>query len=91
MGCNCNNNKTSYTKNIIDKATKKTVNIIEGWTNLIMGNNKEAFVQRRAKICYLCREKSSVNICKICSCYIPAKINVKSEECPKKMWLKIDK
>ena len=90
MGCNCNNNKSSNIKNIINKVTQKTTSIIEGWTNLIIGNNKEPFVQRRAKICYLCREKSTINICKICNCYIPAKINVKSEECPKKMWLKVN-
>jgi hypothetical protein len=87
MSCNCGN--TSKPKLNYENIKNKVNNIVEGWTNLIIGNNKEPFVQRRAKICYLCREKSTINICKICNCYIPAKINVKSEECPKKMWLKV--
>lgn len=81
MGCGCEKNK---------KTTNKVKNIVQGWMNLL--SNKyinDEYVKQRAKICFNCKLKNELIFCKVCGCYIPAKITVKSEECPNKYWLKV--
>ena len=81
MGCNCS--KTNKKPSLSDKAKS----IIVGWKNLITGKYKnDPLVSNRAKICYKCKYKTNNNFCKICKCYIPAKITVKDEKCPKLWW-----
>lgn len=70
---------------------KKTKHIIEGWSNLITNKYKHTpFVKSRAEICSRCKELNKMNkFCKICGCFIPAKITVKKEKCPVGYWDKV--
>ena len=62
--------------------------IIEGWTGLIFKTERtKQIAEQRAKICAIC-EQNKDNWCKICKCFIPAKVRSRNSECPSKLWLK---
>jgi len=42
-------------------------------------------IKDRKDICNGCSWKS-LNICKACNCFLPAKVTLKSSECPFKKW-----
>lgn len=81
---------------------KKIYYIIEGYYYLLcrkirrLNKNKRRIYDLRYEICKKCENKNTkLNICKICGCYLPAKVscnydldkNGKSEEgCPIKKW-----
>jgi len=78
-------------KNRQKPAIKKAKNIIEGWSNLVTKKYKHTWwVKDRAQICSRCVNLNKTNkFCKLCGCFIPAKITVKSEACPMKYWNKV--
>ena len=81
-------------KKIVEKSTQmvqKSTNIVEGWANLMTKRYKHTpFVKNRAQICYKCSNLNKVTkFCKLCGCFIPAKITVKKEGCPVGLWTKV--
>lgn len=62
--------------------------IITGWTNLMLGKEKE-LAESRAKICAEC-PKLVNNFCSKdlggCGCYIPAKTASPTSKCPDNLW-----
>lgn len=83
--------KTCCGNNREHQMITKSKRIVEGWTNLITKKYQHTkFVKERAQICNRCvhRNKSS-NMCKLCGCYIPAKITVKKEKCPFNYWVSV--
>lgn len=60
--------------------------IVDGWSNLLTGNEKE-LAEERAKICAEC-PFNKMNICSSCGCFIPAKTASPKSNCPKNYWLK---
>lgn len=61
--------------------------IIAGWRNYVFPNEdveKEAI--RRMKICLDCTKLSERNYCKICRCYMPAKVRSPKSNCPIRKW-----
>jgi len=93
MGSCCGGNNFKLpkkkTQNTKPQIISKPKRIIQGWTNLITRKYKDTpFVKERARICNDCVHISRNNsFCKICGCYIPAKITVKKEKCPFNFWL----
>lgn len=66
----------------------KLQEIIDGWKNFTFKNSEiEALAKDRARICVNCPQlKQNVNACKICGCYIPAKVRSIKSKCPLKKW-----
>jgi len=63
--------------------------IVEGWSGLVFKTKAtQEVAESRAKICAVCQQNEN-NWCKICKCYIPAKVRSKSSECPSKLWLNV--
>ena len=63
-------------------------NIAIGWTNMLLGKEKE-LAEKRIQICLLCDKKyrvSRILWCSICKCLIPAKVRMPDEHCPKGKW-----
>jgi len=81
MNSCCGNNRRKA-------VVKKAKHIVEGWSNLISKKFKQTWwVKQRAQICYRCVNLNKKNkFCKLCGCYIPAKITVKKEKCPFSYW-----
>lgn len=89
-------------KNLKTENVGKLNNIIEGWGKHLNAEDLTPQQQQRAEICAACplkRYSRSIAIfdggdikeikgmvCNECSCYLPAKIRVNSEECPKGKW-----
>ena len=69
---------------------QKLKNIYNGWKNFIFPDEEtEKIAKERAVECAGCKYLSSrFTVCKLCKCYIPAKIRVLDEQCPIKKWLK---
>jgi hypothetical protein len=64
----------------------KVERIIEGWGNFTFRSPEtEGIAKERAKICAVCPENKH-ELCKMCGCYIPAKIRSMSEKCSKNLW-----
>jgi len=84
MACGGCSNKST-------KIVQKTSRIVEGWTNLLTNRHKNTpFVKSRAQICAKCKHlNNTTKFCKLCRCFIPAKITVKKEKCPFGYWGKI--
>jgi hypothetical protein len=60
--------------------------IVEGWGNLAFKNKEvEQLAQARAKICAVCQQNEN-EWCKLCTCYIPAKVRSRTETCKAELW-----
>lgn len=77
------------------RALKKTSNIIEAYSNLIIKDEEvEKLSKERMKICLSCNNKTVIlsignntyYACKFCNCPIDAKTRSKDEVCPIKLW-----
>ena len=67
----------------------KLLNIYEGWKNLVKENPElEPEFIERAKECASCK-RNRLNFCKVCGCYIPAKVRSPQENCPLFFWKEI--
>jgi len=68
----------------------KISNIVKGWYYLLrlLLLKKEEYKEANARrqICNGCVNKTRLNTCKACGCFIPAKVLVEYEECPKGYW-----
>jgi hypothetical protein len=66
----------------------KLQEIYNGWKNYVFPNKKiEELAKNRAQICVKCSDLNTTkNTCKICGCYIPAKVRSERSKCPKKKW-----
>ena len=61
--------------------------IYEGWKNYTFPNSKiEVDAKRRIGICVGCDNLSKRNICKICGCYMPAKVRSPKSRCSVGKW-----
>ena len=61
-------------------------NIIQGFFKLAKGEELTPRQIVRARICMRCDHRTKMNTCGVCYCYLPAKIRVNKERCPKKRW-----
>ena len=60
--------------------------IVEGWGNLAFKNaDVEKLAKERAKICAVCQQNNN-EWCKMCGCYIPAKVRSRAEICDGGLW-----
>lgn len=60
--------------------------IYEGFLNLMTGN-KPQYSLDRAKKCLKCTNyRSKSKTCKLCGCFLPAKVVSPSSSCPIKKW-----
>ena len=65
----------------------KLSEIYEGWKNLTFPNkNVEVEAMRRIAICVDCDKLSKKNCCKLCGCYMPAKVRSPKSKCRLKKW-----
>lgn len=62
--------------------------IINGWKNYAIQTPAiEDLAKNRAKFCVDCSQlRRNTNVCKICGCYIPAKIRSVKSRCPLRKW-----
>lgn len=67
----------------------KISEIYNGWKNLYKKNDPkiEEIARRRAEKCADCNFlRETTNTCKLCGCYIPAKIRSVKSKCPINEW-----
>ena len=65
---------------------EKIKSIVTGWKNVIWKSPEiEAEAIRRVEICADCNHNRAT-ICKVCSCWIPAKARSMDENCPINKW-----
>lgn len=55
------------------------------WTLMNMLVSKEEY-KSRLKTCNLCPHKSSINICKLCGCFVILKAKLAEAKCPDNRW-----
>ena len=61
--------------------------IYNGWKNYAFKNPQiEELAKNRIQICVNCPELKANNACRICGCYVPAKVRSAKSRCPKKKW-----
>lgn len=67
----------------------KLLEIYVGWKNYVFSSPEvEAEAKRRIEICVEneCKKFKSTNVCKMCGCYMPAKVRSPKSKCPLKKW-----
>lgn len=65
----------------------KLQEIISGWKNYTFKNPEiENIAKNRAELCSNCSQLRNNNTCKLCGCYIPAKVRSIKSKCPIKKW-----
>lgn len=58
-----------------------------GWKNLTFGNSEiEELAIKRILICIDCDNLNKRNYCKLCGCYMPAKVRSKESKCKLEKW-----
>jgi hypothetical protein len=61
--------------------------IYEGWKNYTFPNPKvEVEAKRRIEICVDCDRLNKRNYCKLCGCYMPAKVRSPKSHCKINKW-----
>jgi hypothetical protein len=61
--------------------------IYAGWKNFTFPNPIiEQEAKRRIEICVVCPELTKRNSCKLCGCYMPAKVRSPKSRCKNKKW-----
>lgn len=61
--------------------------IYEGWKNFTFPNPKiEGIAKSRIEICVKCENLTNRNICKLCGCFMPAKVRSPKSHCRIKKW-----
>lgn len=61
-------------------------NILDGFSHLIFKDEEsELLAKERMAICRECKYYKNKR-CKICGCFISAKVRAKKSKCPKKLW-----
>lgn len=66
----------------------KLFEIFDGWKNLTFPNaNVECEAKRRIEICINnCDKLTKKNTCKLCGCYMPAKVRSPKSKCLDNKW-----
>jgi len=65
----------------------KLTEIYDGWKNLTFPNpNIEKLAKTRIGICVDCDKLTRNNTCKLCGCYMPAKVRSKQSKCNLNKW-----
>jgi len=63
-------------------ALSRLSEIYEGWKNLTFPNPEvEVEAKRRIEICINCDKLTKRNTCKLCGCYMPAKVRSLKSHC----------
>lgn len=66
---------------------KRLEMILEGWWLWFTSDSQtEALSKERKAICDKCPQKTRINTCALCGCYLPAKRRVAEAECPAGNW-----
>ncbi len=62
--------------------------IVEGWKNFIFNDPvTEEIGKQRISICMRCDQYSKLNkSCRVCGCFMLAKVRIKNKSCPLKLW-----
>jgi hypothetical protein len=62
--------------------------IFEGWKNLTFPPTPkvEELAKKRIEICVNCDKLTKRNFCKVCGCYMPAKVRSRKSKCLKGLW-----
>ena len=61
--------------------------IYDGWKNLTFQNSGvEKIAKERIGICVECPKLNNRNYCKLCGCYMPAKVRSPKSHCRIKKW-----
>jgi recombinational DNA repair protein RecR len=62
--------------------------ILEGWTNLTfpLSPKIKELAKKRIEICVNCDKLNKRNFCKVCGCYMPAKVRSRRSKCLKNLW-----
>jgi Family of unknown function (DUF6171) len=62
--------------------------IVEGWKNLILNDPETQEVgKERITVCLRCDQFSKLNkTCRVCGCFMPAKVRMKEKKCPLGNW-----
>ena len=61
--------------------------IYEGWKNFTFQNPAvEVEAKKRMAICVECPQLTSRNKCRLCGCYMPAKVRSTKSKCRIKKW-----
>lgn len=67
---------------------KRLTMILEGWWLFITSDKRtEALAKMRKATCDTCPQKTRINTCALCGCYLPAKRRVPEAECPAGNWI----
>lgn len=62
--------------------------IVQGWKNYVFPDKVvEKKAKERLKICLGCSKISKRYFCKICRCYMPAKVRSPKSNCPINKWI----
>lgn len=77
-------------RNVFQDLLKKTMEIKDGYTNLIFKKERiEEIAARRGAICANCGELNKAGFylyCDLCCCYMPAKLRSPESECKIAKW-----
>jgi hypothetical protein len=66
---------------------KRLLEIYDGWKNYAFPSPKvEEKAKKRINICVGCDKLTKRNYCKICGCYMPAKVRSLKSKCEIKKW-----
>jgi recombinational DNA repair protein RecR len=62
--------------------------IYEGWKNLAfpLSPKVEELAKKRINICVNCDKLNKRNFCKLCGCFMPAKVRSHKSKCLKGLW-----
>jgi len=61
--------------------------IYDGWINLVFKDSKmEKIAEDRFEICIGCDYLRKNNSCKLCGCFMPAKVRSKKSKCDDNKW-----
>lgn len=65
----------------------RLLEIYEGWKNITFTNPQiEEKAKKRIEICVNCDKLNKRNFCKLCGCYMPAKVRSPKSHCWDKKW-----
>lgn len=61
--------------------------IIIGWKNYTFPNKEvEEIAKNRILTCLDCENLSKIHTCRLCGCFMPAKVRNPISKCPAKLW-----
>lgn len=65
----------------------KLSEIFNGWKNYTFPSvEMEVLAKERMEICVDCKDLRNNNTCRLCGCYMPAKVRSKKSRCGARKW-----